>query len=218
MHLLILTTTLNKSRYFEFIIISNNLENFYVEVVVRSEGCNVEFDYFKPKFWFEKFDCCLQSRERLACYNVTLTKATIMHNWMERRGFKIRKKKNISLWKDTSEQKEAEAWKANMGQVWTKSASKNTCHLIKHHYLVSSSVKIQVLKNMFIFFPKSRTTFNISKKVCATFGECAQFHSDHKKLRAKNHLRQNKKQGIINNQSYLSLRSCLVIMEEKHLF
>jgi len=74
---------------------------------------------------------------------------------------------------------------------------------------------------MFIFFPKSRTTFNISKKVCATFGECAQFPSDHKKLRAKNHLRQNKKQDIINNirrESYLSLRSCLVIMEEKHLF
>lgn len=138
------------------------------------------------------------------------------HNTLAKEEGLNSKKKNSSLWKDTSvvvlEQKEAEASKANMGQLWTKSASKNTCHLIKH-YLVSSSVKIQVLKNMFIFFPESRTTFNISKKVCATFGECAQFPSDHKKLRAKNHLRQNKKQD-----THLSLPSCLVIMEEKHLF
>jgi len=73
---------------------------------------------------------------------------------------------------------------------------------------------------MFIFFPKSRTTFNISKKVCATFGECAEFPSDHKKLRAKNHLRENKIRRERETESYyyLSLRSCLVIMEEKHLF
>lgn len=62
---------------------------------------------------------------------------------------------------------------------------------------------------MLIFSPKSRTAFNISKKVCASFGECAQFPPDHKKLHAKIHLRENK---IKHKNNYVSERERAILI------